>query len=109
MNKLIYDPMPQEMDTAVEQQRRMQRLSEVAASMAQVANSIPDAVKDVQIHDDDRELFAGLAKTLHDQATELSEQAKRNNLTGAERSLSRMQLTCDRCHSLFRPAPEMAK
>jgi len=109
MNKLVYNPMPEEMDIAAERRRRMQRLSEVAASMAKYADTIPDAVKDVRIHADDRELFASLARTLRDQATQLSEQAKRDNLTGAERSLARMQLTCDRCHSLFRPEPSTPK
>ena len=109
MDKLIYNPMPEEMDIAVERQRQMQRLSEVAASMAKFADAIPDAVKDVRIRDEDRELFADLARTLRDQATDLSEQARRDNLPAAERSLARMQLTCDRCHSLFRSEPKAAE
>jgi hypothetical protein len=108
MNKLQFEPMPEPEYVPQERERRASQVAEVASSMAASAGKIPDAIKDVNLSDSDREIFLSLANKLRQQATALGEQAKRQEFDQVDRSLERMQSTCNACHSLFRterPAP----
>ncbi len=109
MDRMRYDPLPQEMDTVSERDRRMRETAEVAGAMAEAARSIPDAIQGVQIDESERSTFLALARKLEEQSRELQDYARRSDVNGASRSLERVQSTCNACHTLFRIEPGMPK
>jgi len=80
-------------------------LSEVAATAAKIgetADSLPAALEGLQLSDENRRTFEQMAAKMRQETNALIEQAKQNNLAGAQAAIGRLNETCAGCHATFR-------
>jgi hypothetical protein len=88
--------------------RPMVELREVATAADAIADSaahIPDALTHIELTEEERQAFLGLADTLRVEAAQLSSDARHNDLARARAALQRMTATCNACHTAFRISP----
>lgn len=88
--------------------RPMVELREVASAADAIAESaahIPDALTQIELSEEERQAFLGLAEKLRVEAAQLSSDARHNDLARARAALQRMTATCNACHTAFRISP----
>jgi len=102
MSGLTYSLTLDPPDRMTEPQRRAREVAEVAQAMAANVRTIPDAVKEVQLNDQDREVFLKLASKLGTEAKAISDAAEHQDYEATRQAIERMQATCNACHSLFK-------
>jgi hypothetical protein len=105
MGKLTYSMSLDPPDRFTEPARRAQQVAEVANQMASTARNVVDAEKEFKLSESDRVVFLGLAEKLRASAVDIRESASRQDYEGTQSAISRMQSTCNACHSLFRMMP----
>jgi hypothetical protein len=92
-----------QMYNTTEPQVDMSRMVDVADKMAYVAaNRLPQAVNNVQMDPNERQIFLGLSQRLHDQAVVLKQQAQADQLIRAQSTMNDIINTCNSCHTMFR-------
>ena len=105
IHQMAVEQLPQEMDASALRERRTREVSEIATRLAQDAQAIPDALRDVRINLEDRRVFEAYAEKLHREATELAEIARRHDGTALQAKYDEIISTCNACHSSFRILP----
>ena len=104
MDSLTYSMTLDPPDRVSEPARQAKQIAEIARQMAGTARNIPDAVKDVRLSDNDREVLSRLAEKLRQEALMIDERASQNDYNGTDMAIKEMQSTCIACHTLFRMA-----
>jgi len=87
----------------------MSRVEATAASLARSADRICDILTGVRMGDADRQAFVALAGRLRQEATDLSNEASRNDLEDARATMTKITATCNACHTAFRVLPAVPK
>ena len=105
MSRLTLYHQPQELDLARQRDERAREMAAVASAMAEAARRIPDVLDEVRMGGEHRELFVGLADTLHDQARQLERLATGRQIMEMEAMLHEINRTCAACHQAFRVLP----
>ena len=103
MHRFTYDPLSESETGVAEEQRRADRLAEIAVAMSETSASLKTVAKDLELNEADRATFLSLVDKFRDQANAVGQAAKDKNFAEARRSIERMQSTCNACHTLFRP------
>jgi cytochrome c556 len=99
------DRLPKELDVEGERQQKIARVQSLAHEMAVAADRIPDVLEGVEISEDQRKVFIGLATKLEEQARSLEQQAKEGDLSSVSKTREEIAETCDFCHRRFRILP----
>ncbi len=92
---------PDPSELPAERRRCAGQLVDTASAMAASTRNIPDAMGDINLSADNREMFLSLKDKLCQQATNVSRLAGRQALGEVRSSFNEMQSTCKACHSLF--------
>ena len=93
-------PDPQELATARE--RCADQLAEAASSLAASTEDIARGMGDIELDENNRELFHNLNNNMRQQAGTIGRQAKQQAFKQVRSSLDEMQSTCKACHGIFR-------
>jgi cytochrome c556 len=109
MGDLTYSMSLDPPDRYTEPARRAKQVAEVANQMVKTASDVVAAEKEFKLDAKDREVFLSLAQKLKQSATEVNESASRQDYEGTRSAISRMQSTCNACHSLFRTMMPITK
>ncbi|HKQ49040.1 MAG TPA: cytochrome c [Phycisphaerae bacterium] len=109
IHRLAVEQLPQEMDVSALRERKAREVSEIATRLAQDAQAIPDALRDVRINPEDRRVFEAYAEKLHGQATELADIARRHEGAALQAKYDEIISTCNACHSSFRILPLLTR
>lgn len=108
LQRYSHESWPQELDpnfSSLSNRAREVNLAEarkLSHSLAVAAGSIPDAVKDVDMPNAQREDFLARAKKLEENAVRLYEVSKQENVPLMREVLADIEATCTACHNRFR-------
>jgi cytochrome c556 len=80
----------------------VEKLTDSAAAIAATADRIPNILSQVEMAPAERSEFLALAAQLGSQARQLKSQAQEGNLAAVRQTMSRLDATCNACHSQFR-------
>lgn len=103
LRRLRDERLPVTLDLAVERERRLRRVSEVAEAMAESADRIGAAAPELGLEGKRREEFLGLADTLARRARELARTAPSLGPEELRDRVAAIEATCSACHERFRP------
>jgi hypothetical protein len=109
LNRLHSSQMRAELYAGNKFQPDMDRLAAAADSMAKAAAQIPEALKDIQMDEQDRHVFLGLSDKLRREAVQLKQNAAGRDYSAAAATMERITATCNACHVSFRQLPGMPK
>ncbi|MGB9626132.1 MAG: hypothetical protein ACPMAQ_14860 [Phycisphaerae bacterium] len=109
LNRLHSAQMRAELYTGNKFQPDMDQVAAAADSMAKAAARIPEALKGVQIDDQDRRVFLSLSDKLRREAVQLKQNAASRNYSAATATMERITATCNACHVSFRQLPGVPK
>ncbi|MHC4609371.1 MAG: hypothetical protein ACYS7M_03380 [Planctomycetota bacterium] len=107
LDALALERLPQELDAQGERERHMGEVQEIAASLEQTAEYIPEDLGEDDLSGADRELFLLLTDRLRGQARQLRESASERDVGQVEDTVEQLTATCSACHSLFREVPPL--
>ena len=105
LGRFTYKSMPQEIDPEEHRQQTLREAATAAGRIAETARYIPDVLANVRLDENNKQYFISLATKLEVQAADLSRKASSGSSEGVTQSLSRVQATCDACHTAFRVMP----
>lgn len=84
------------------QAREFERSKALAGALASAAEAIPDAIRDIEMSDEDRLGFHAQVDRLHKGAIELQETADRGDAAAMRNVMARIDATCNECHQKYR-------
>jgi len=109
LNRLHSSQMRAELYAGNKFQPDMDKLAAAADSMAKSAAHIPEALKGIQIEEQDRRVFLSLSEKLRQEAVQLKQNANDRNYSAATATMDRITATCNACHVSFRSLPGVPK
>lgn len=91
-------------ETQLDEERRKYALqiADSAASMSQTVNSIIGKLPSLALQSGEQVAFLALANKLKQQATQLQQLARQNQIDAIDDELHQINTTCSSCHALFR-------
>jgi hypothetical protein len=95
--------LPQELGPSAPGAPDPDEVARIAASLADSAARIPQALGGVALEPEEREVFLSLARRLQQESHVLRGHAVHGRRAGTEASLREINTTCAACHALFRP------
>lgn len=102
LEQLSRERLPQAMDLEEERSRRLDKVTRVAAAIAESAARLDDAVSELPLTPQERRLFAEHAEDLRHRAQTLAEQAHSLSSETIRDLVAGVEDTCAGCHQLFR-------
>jgi len=107
LRQVSVERLPQEMDAAAAGRERAQAVAALARQIAASAGQIPDVLDGVEMGEEARQEFQGLAGELGERALALAADAERLPAEELEARLHDVDATCAACHSRFRILPRV--
>lgn len=109
--QLTFDRMPQELGRTSQHDAQLKEVSSLAKAMVKAAGRIPSVVDDLELKENEKQVFLALARRLEVQSTTLSSQAEQLRLAATASTIKEISATCISCHALFRdpssPVPSL--
>jgi cytochrome c556 len=102
LDRLVRERLPVTMDVETPQTMRVHEIASVALALAESAERIPDAARDLPLEEDERVEFVALAEVLREHAQRLGESATSSSPKEVQQQLEAIQATCGDCHQRFR-------
>ena len=102
LNMVVYDRQKSELERDDIRRRYALNLADVVKELvAKIEHIAPDELGQ-ELTAKDRELYTRYAQDLYKNGEEIHEVAQKYEMEKLESSMTKMQQTCDRCHTLLR-------
>lgn len=105
LNDLMFERMLTEVELDRERRQRTSEIAQVASSMLQTVNDIPNALPTLALSPGERQTFLQLSSQLGEQVALLKQEAELNYVDAIPKRLQRVVATCNACHRSFRQLP----
>lgn len=102
LNVLLFDLHRTQTELEAERRRRIGEIIEAADLLQRSADTLLALEPGLELAPENRPRFTALAQGLRQQAETLSQQATEADLSALERTMARVNATCDSCHQLYR-------
>ena len=102
INALVYGQMRNELESAHEKKHRSKEIVKIAHEITKAVDSLSAAMPRLNLLPNEKVTFSALADKLKSDASQIEDEAKREDLQGVSARVQNIMSTCTSCHSLFR-------
>jgi len=102
MNALVFEQIQTEIEISRDRRRKALRIAEAANKLQQSVDLILAAQPALNLAQHDSVVFLALANKLKEQAMQLENLARHNQIESLTETMTQITNTCNACHSLFR-------